>query len=193
MTLTRTRVAAVLALLAGLGVLYLILARTVHAPPEALANLKAEAARPAPAVTFTDAAGTRHSLTEFRGRYVLLNLWGTWCAPCARELPALARLSRALPNQLTVIAVALPPGDASEAEAFLAQHDAAALRPYVDSQTMFFRAFRAYALPLTVLIDPKGNEIARAVGPAQWDAPAAISYLKSQIQKSYGDRGLGLI
>ena len=30
--------------------------------------------------------------TRFRGRYVLLNLWATWCAPCVTELPALARL-----------------------------------------------------------------------------------------------------
>jgi thiol-disulfide isomerase/thioredoxin len=185
-TLTRTHVAAGLALLAGLAVLYLILARTVHAPPEALANLTPEAARPAPPVTFVDATGKRHSLNEFRGGYVLLNLWGTWCAPCARELPALARLSKELPNRLAVIAVALPPGDARDAKLFLAQHDAGALGVFVDSQTMFFRAFRAYALPLTMLIDPKGNEIARAVGPAQWDAPAAVAYLKAEIgrQKS---------
>ena len=40
------------------------------------------------------------------------------------------------------------------------------------------RAFGAYGLPLTILIDDKGREVARAVGPAEWDAPESIDYFK---------------
>jgi thiol-disulfide isomerase/thioredoxin len=181
-TLTRPRLVAGLALLAGLGVLYVILGRTVHAPPPALANLRLESARQVPDVSFSDVAGGSHALFEYRGRFVLLNLWGTWCAPCARELPALSRLSQATRmDRLAVIAVALPPGDVKDAQAFLAEHDARALVAYADSRTEFFRAFRAYGLPVTVLIDPAGREIARAVGPAKWDAPEAVAYLKSVV------------
>ena len=82
---------------------------------------------------------------------------------------------------MVVVAVALPPGDVRTARAFLSEHGAAQLTAFSDSNTMFLRAFRAYGLPLTVLIDPKGREIARAYGPAQWDAPEAIAYLKRQI------------
>ena len=181
MTLTRTQIAALLALFAGLVVLYLILARTVHAPPLSLANLKTEKASPSPEVHFVDAQGARRSLHDFRGRYVLLNLWGTWCAPCAKELPALSRLSARIP-QLTVVAVALPPGSADEAKAFLESHDAGSLAAFFDSESMFFRSYRTYALPVTVLIDPNGNEIARAIGPAEWDAPDATAYLRSVVR-----------
>ena len=42
-------------------------------------------------------AGKRHLLSEFKGRYVLLNLWATLVQPCVRELPALAGLQAAVP------------------------------------------------------------------------------------------------
>ena len=41
------------------------------------------------------------------------------------------------------------------------------------------RAFGAYGLPLSVVIDPEGREIARSVGPGEWDAPEAIAYMKT--------------
>lgn len=178
MTLTRSKIAALVVLLAGLVVLYLILGRAVHAPPQSLANLRAEAPHPVPDVSFVDDKGRTHRLREFQGRYVLVNLWGTWCAPCARELPSLAKLGARMPD-LAVVAIALPPGSPGEAKAFLAGHGAGALQTYFDGQTMIFRAFRAYALPITVLINPRGDEVARAIGPANWGAPDAIAYLKS--------------
>jgi thiol-disulfide isomerase/thioredoxin len=186
-TLSRPLISAVLALAAGLVALYWIIDRTVHATPPALAGFKWETPVPAPRVTFVDDRGGAHTLAEFRGRYLLLNLWATWCAPCARELPSLARLSAQMKDErFRVVAVALPPGSVADAHAFLAGHDAGALAAYGDANTMFFRAFHAYGLPLTVLIDPDGREVARVVGPAQWDAPEAVAYLKQATQDTDG-------
>jgi thiol-disulfide isomerase/thioredoxin len=177
----RKSLLAVLALLAGLVVLYVILGRTVHAPPQSLKDLKWEAARPVPQVPFIDEGGRTHALTEYRGRYVLLNLWGTWCAPCVRELPALARLAAQTPGKrFAVVAVAIPPGTVERARAFLDSHGSGNLEAYFDSQTMFLRSFRASALPVTILIDPEGREIARAFGAEEWNSPEAIAYLKER-------------
>src|SRR5581483_214140 len=41
-----------------------------------------------PRLEFTDAEGGKHSLDDWRGRTVLLNLWATWCVPCRKEMPA---------------------------------------------------------------------------------------------------------
>jgi len=158
-------------------------ARTVHAdaPPAALAPFTA-AARPAavPQVAIGDGKGARLSLAAFKGRYVLLNLWAPWCAPCVKELPALARLKAAIPQaQLAVVAVDVGRGSAADARRFLDAHDARALETYVDTNIALLRAFGAYGLPLTVLIDPRGREIGRAVGPAAWDSPDAIAYFKT--------------
>lgn len=133
-----------------------------------------------PEVAFTDAAGRRHALGAFRGRYVLLNLWATWCAPCVKELPALARLQAALPaGRLWVVAVNVGRGNTSDTLAFLKAHDAGSLPAYRDSDAALTRAFGAVGLPLTVLIDPQGREIAQASGPADWDDEAAIAYFKA--------------
>lgn len=145
----------------------------------ALAKLKPdEQPKPVPAVAFSDAAGARHSLSEFRGRYLLLNLWATWCAPCVKELPALSHLQAAIgPRKLIVVPVNVGRDNATETTKFLKQHRAA-LPVYIDTNSAFLHAFGAYGLPLTVLIDPRGREIARAIGAVRWDEPEALAYFR---------------
>lgn len=167
-----------------LGVLYVMPTRTVQqgaVPPASLAPFTAsESPVAVPQVAFNDARGHRISLAQFKGRYVLLNLWATWCAPCVRELPALAHLHSAVANgRFQVVAVDIGRGGAADARSFLAAHDAGALDTYVDSNLALLRAFGAYGLPLTVLIDPKGREIGRALGPATWDTPESLDYFRA--------------
>jgi thiol-disulfide isomerase/thioredoxin len=178
-TLKRSLILAGLALAAAIGVLYVILDRTVHAPPPSLSRMARETPFDAPRVAFIDEHGGMHALGGFRKNYVLLNLWATWCAPCIRELPTLSRLaaSRSVPR-LVVLAVAIPPGDVLQAKRFLLENDAAELTPYFDSPSQLLRSFHANGLPVTVLIDPQGREIARAVGPQAWDSKDSVDYLK---------------
>jgi thiol-disulfide isomerase/thioredoxin len=153
----------------------------VHALPLTLAEMKSETPHAVPDVAFSDAAGTRHTLSAYRGRYVLLNLWATWCAPCVQELPALARLQASVPTaKLTVLTVNVGHSSTAETAKFLKDHGAGALPVDLDSNTAFIRAFGAFGLPLSILIDPQGREVARAVGPADWDAPDSIAYFKAR-------------
>ena len=167
----------------ALGVLYGKGLLNVHQgdhPPATLAALVPEKApKSAPDIGFTDAKGVRHALTELKGRYVLLNMWATWCAPCVSELPALAQLKRSVPS-LKVIAVDLTGHETpGQADAFLKSHHAGALDTLVDTEVTLMRSFGVAALPTTVLIDPTGKVIARAEGPAQWSAPESVDYFKN--------------
>ena len=58
---------------------------------------------PAPTTAFTDAAGKAHTLAEFKGKAVVVNLWATWCAPCVQEMPTLAKLADETQGQPVVI------------------------------------------------------------------------------------------
>ena len=168
-------------ILLGLAVLYGIGVAAVHADPVMPKPLKAvKPGKPVPALTFTDGKGAKHSLKEFQGRYVLLNMWATWCAPCVAELPALARLKAAAPN-ITLVAMDLTGKKETpeRAQAFLKDHHADSLGTAVDTETMFMRTFTAAVMPTTVLLDPKGKVIARAEGPAEWASPASVAYFKS--------------
>jgi thiol-disulfide isomerase/thioredoxin len=175
---------AAIAIIAFAVVIYGIRLFAVHAPsgpPQTLAQLvPAKQPQTIPDVAFEGVDGARHSLAEFKGHYVLLNLWAVWCAPCVKELPALAKLKAALPGgRFDVVAVDVARGTPNDAKEFLDGHGASALATYIDPQLTLMRAFGAYGLPLTILIDDKGREIARAVGPADWDAPESIDYFKT--------------
>jgi thiol-disulfide isomerase/thioredoxin len=186
----RRHLPAILAVVAAAAIaaaaLYVIRARPVHAggsPPPALAKLVPDAKpRTIPAVAFANASGERLSLATFHGHYVLLNLWATWCAPCVKELPALAHLHRALP-ELKIVAVSEGQESAKDTAAFLKAHGAGDLGVYLDSNHAFLSAFGAFGLPLSALVAPSGLESARAIGPAEWDDPAAIAWLKAMISQ----------
>ena len=189
----RTRIFAILAAgcaaVAVAGVLYGIRVRDVHAngglgvaPPAVLGRLKMTEGHPViPEASFADATGKSVRLADFRGRYVLLNLWATWCGPCINELPELARLQKALPqDRMTVVPVdVLERLDARKLSDFLRMHGADGLPIYIDRELATQRALVANELPLTVLIDAQGHEVARAAGGEKWDDPAAVAYLKA--------------
>ncbi|MGB8363735.1 MAG: TlpA family protein disulfide reductase [Rhizomicrobium sp.] len=170
---------------AALIVLYVIRASPVHvsaaAPPPSLSAMIPDSVpKPAPSATFSDAAGRPVSLASFKGHVVILNLWARWCAPCVRELPALGRLAAALgPERLTIVAIDEGRDNAAGSAAFLRAHGAANLAVYRDSGLALLLAFGAQGLPFSVLIDARGNEIARASGPLAWDDPAAIAYFRA--------------
>jgi thiol-disulfide isomerase/thioredoxin len=154
----------------------------VHAPPAILDKLKVTSGRPAaPAIAFRDAAGKEVKLADFHGRYMLVNLWATWCGPCINELPELAKLQKELPqDRITVVPVdVLERLDAEKVGAFLMMHGADGLPVYIDSAYATQRGFTANELPLTVLIDADGHEVGRAAGGQKWDDPASVAYLKS--------------
>jgi thiol-disulfide isomerase/thioredoxin len=167
-------------------VLYAIPTRTVHeiaGRPPSLAKLEpVEEPRHIPAAAFFDAKGNRLSLATFGGHYVLLNLWATWCGPCVRELPALARLQHDVPS-LTIVAVSEGRENAAETQRFLKSHDAGSLHVYLDPDHAFLAALGVFGLPLSMLMDKKGMEQAKAVGPAEWDDADAIAYLRAMTAK----------
>jgi thiol-disulfide isomerase/thioredoxin len=177
-------IAAAVALLL-LAVLYWMTAVTVHERPASLVLLKPTSpARPAPTVVFTGAGGKLHNLQEFKGKVVLLNLWAPWCGPCVKELPALAALQKSLPpGRFAVVPVDVGREGQSEAQAFLAGHGAGTLTTYVDANAALLRAFGGYGLPMSVLIDREGNEIARAEGAPNWSAPESVAYLRQLAEK----------
>lgn len=60
----------------------------------------------APVFSWKDVAGNEHSLEDYRGKVVLVNFWGTWCPPCRRELPGLAKIRKELgTKQMEIIGI----------------------------------------------------------------------------------------
>jgi len=58
-------------------------------PPKSLSTVPVQVSFPAPELTLTDTQGVSHSLADYLGQVVLVNLWATWCPPCKEEMPTL--------------------------------------------------------------------------------------------------------
>lgn len=135
----------------------------------------------APAITFDNKAGEALDLSVFSGRWVLLNLWASWCVPCVAEMPALDRLQRAMANDnLTVVAVSVD-GGREKALGFFEKGGFEALDFYHDAQKTSFKANLASGLPTTLLITPDGMIVARLDGPSAWDSSEMQSHLRKMM------------
>jgi thiol-disulfide isomerase/thioredoxin len=139
----------------------------------------------AAAVPFTDANGKTVHLTDFKGQAVVLNLWATWCAPCVKEMPTLAKLQTEFAGKpVKVLAVSMDSAPQREqARAFMAKH--APLDFYQDSDFAFLTNLNPHPVgfPTTVLIDSKGYERAIYAGDTDWsspDAKAAVERLAAE-------------
>jgi thiol-disulfide isomerase/thioredoxin len=140
-----------------------------------------------PAFTFNNADGEETTLADWKGRVVLLNLWATWCAPCRKEMPALDRLDAALGGDgFDVVAIASERGGADKPKQFLAEIEARHLAFYHDPTAKLPAILKVFGMPTTLLLDRRGNEIGRLVGPAEWDSPEAGALLKAAIADKDG-------
>ena len=127
-----------------------------------------------PEVKFQDATGKERTLADWRGRVVLLNLWATWCLPCRKEMPALDRLQIEMgSDSFEVVALSVDRTGVTGARKFLDETKVEKLTLYADGTARMATTLRAAGLPATLLIDRRGREIGRLLGPAEWDSEDA--------------------
>ncbi|MGE3623480.1 MAG: TlpA family protein disulfide reductase [Bdellovibrionales bacterium] len=134
-----------------------------------------------PAFSFEDEKGRSIDFRDFHGRYVLLNLWDTTCAPCVTEMPKLDQLSDALGDKrFAVIALNEDHAGADIVRLFYKRHAIKNLPVYIDGSGRAPFVLHARGLPTTILLDPQGMEIARLEGAADWTSPSMIEFLQSK-------------
>jgi len=136
---------------------------------------------PAPAVSFVDLTGNTVNLSEFTGKIVLVNLWATWCEPCLREMPSLARMQLRLGDKITVVAVSEDRGGSKTVAPFIDKLGLKSVKIYLDPKSATERAFKVRGLPTSFLIDREGRVVGRVEGAAEWDAPKLLGVLKSLV------------
>ena len=118
------------------------------------------------------------SLSDFRGKLVLLNLWATWCLPCIREMPSLLRLQKKRGgDDFTVLALAQDFNGWKAVSPFLRKHELSDLPVYIDDKTALSRALRVPGLPASILLDRDGKVLGRLLGVAEWDSAEAVALI----------------
>ena len=111
----------------------------------------------------TDTNGKTHTLSGYKGKWVLVNYWATWCPPCLEEIPDLIALNENKKNNLVVIGVAMDYRSAKQvtdfAEGLLVDY------PIVLGTPAIIRQIGpVQGLPTTYLFNPEGKMVAQQVG-----------------------------
>ena len=147
------------------------------------------APKPPPVVAFTGPDGQAVSLSDFRGKTILVNLWATWCVPCRQEMPALDRLQAELGAQdFQVVAVNVDTRNPEKPKAWLRENGVRNLTYYADPAGKVLQTLQksghVVGLPTTLLVDPSGCEIALLKGPAEWASPDAVAFMRAALSRS---------
>ena len=156
-------------------------------PLEGLLNgeMKKLVLQPAPAdlpqVDLLDMQDGPQSLEAFKGRWVVLNFWATWCAPCRHEMPSLDRLQAALPD-IVVVPLAAGRNAPDQITKFFAEAEIKNLTVLRDPKMALARPLGVVGLPMTLILNPEGQEVARLIGDAEWDSPDALAVITALSQ-----------
>lgn len=137
---------------------------------------------PAPDVAFEDAGGGEMTLGAYEGRHLVVNFWATWCAPCRHEMPTLSALQDALGSEdFAVVTIATGRNAAPAMKKFFDDIGVENLPLHRDPKSALARAMGVFGLPITVLIDPQGREVARLQGDADWNSDSAREIIAAWI------------
>ena len=124
---------------------------------------------PAATVPFRSLEGDTVSLEQLRGQVVVLNLWGTWCPPCRREIPDLVELQeRIRPRGATVVGLAVDSGTPEEIRDFIEAFGVNYPIWRGGTQTVV-EHYEAVGFPTTLIIDREGVIRERYLGPQTAD------------------------
>ena len=131
---------------------------------------------------FEDANNNEFSISNFSGKLVLVNLWATWCEPCKEEMPSLDRLQSYFDKeQFHILAISVDRGPKKGSLKFFKDFDIENIDLFFDDRNDIPREIKALGLPVSIFIDSSGKEIARLIGPAEWDDQYFIDFVKSKL------------
>ncbi|WP_138932867.1 TlpA family protein disulfide reductase [Roseovarius arcticus] len=141
------------------------------------------APKPVSTSTFTTEDGSTATLADYQGKYVLLNFWATWCAPCRKEMPMLSELQTEFGGEeFEVLTLATGRNPVPAIEGFFEEIGVTNLPMHRDPKQQVARDMGVLGLPITVILDPAGREVARLSGDAHWSSDSAKALIAGLIQ-----------
>ena len=108
-------------------------------------------------VAFLDAEGRRHTLAEYAGKVVVVDVWATWCPPCQASLPELAKLQSEAASRYVVLPISIDEGGFTDVDTYLSRHPMQ-LKAYVPLNRGALEPFGPISgIPTTIIVDENGK------------------------------------
>jgi cytochrome c biogenesis protein CcmG/thiol:disulfide interchange protein DsbE len=116
------------------------------------------------------------TLSQFKGKVLVLNFWATWCPPCIEEMPSLVQMQQRMQSKgVTVLAVSVD-ADEGNYRRFLRDHNVSLLSVR-DPDQKSNSLYGTTKFPETYIIDRDGVMRRKFIGAVDWTEPEIIDYL----------------
>jgi peroxiredoxin len=139
--------------------------------------------RPAPGFSFPDLEGRKVSLSDFRGKVVLVNIWATWCPPCRDEMPSMQKLYENFRGEhFEMLAVSID-ADGHEAVAPFIQKLNLTFPVLLDLKGKTKGLYRITGVPESFIVDKEGILVNKVIGPMDWSSQQVFDFFQELIQK----------
>jgi len=139
---------------------------------------------PAPNFTMPGLDGKTASLTDYRGKVVLLNIWATWCPPCVEEMPSMEKLHQELKDEgFEILAVSIDVSGAKTVIPFMKKHKLS-FPALIDTKGVIKSLYQTTGVPESFIIDKDGIIAEKVIGPRDWATSGAIRYFRNLIQRN---------
>ena len=127
---------------------------------------------------FFDQENKKINLDEFRGKFVLLNFWAVWCAPCKEEMPSLDKLkvNKKL-NNIEIFPINIGNDSIEKSKEFFKDLNIKNLKLYFDPKINLAKELSLRGVPTTVLVNKNGEEFARIIGIVDFEDPSIVDWL----------------
>lgn len=139
---------------------------------------------PAKNFTFKDLEDKTHSLSDYRGKVVLVNFWATWCPPCRREMPSMEHLYQKLKTEPFMVLAVDQWESYDLVFAFVGQLDPQPTFPILfDPKSHAAKQWNVRGLPTSFIVDKRGRVAYRAVGGREFDHPEMEKLIRALISE----------
>ena len=129
--------------------------------------------------------GENIQLYDFKGKYVLVSFWATWCPPCLHEMPSMDKLyQRYHERGLDILAIRVDEGKWPAINKFL-KKTPVSFPVLLDETSRVAYAYGTYQLPETYLVGPGQTVIEKYIGPQNWVHPRFISYFDKLLSSAH--------
>jgi peroxiredoxin len=143
---------------------------------------------PAPDFTFPGMDGKMVSLSDFRGKVVLVNIWATWCRSCVDEMPSMEKLYQKLKGEdFEILAVSIDSLGAEVVAPFMKKYKLT-FPALIDSAGAIRMGYRTTGVPESFIIDKDGILVKKIIGSLDWTKPEILHLFQRLIQKQWSSK-----
>lgn len=136
-----------------------------------------------PDFTLSDMQGKSHTLSDYKGKVVMLNFWATYCGPCIKEMPSMQRLKAKMAGKPFVILAVNMAEEPADVEEFLSKHKIKIDFPLLlDPEGEVVEQWMISAVPTTFILDPTGKIRYALYGGLEWDSDEVIRTLNGLLK-----------